>query len=244
MLASAKKLFLFRDSGGTRTPILEDVGFEIAENTFDCVMGPSGSGKTTLLYLLAGLDAASAGTIELAGKDLNKISEGQRTKLRRAQVAFVFQYFHLLPNLTLTENIAVPLWIQGKNRGWQKAARDWVDRLGLGPRADAMPHELSGGERQRASIARALVGGQPLILADEPTGNLSQKAGAEVMELLRSAVDKEGRSVLLVTHNPRDAARSDRVQFLVDGSLAKEPVLRGPNLDVEDVHAALAQLEI
>ncbi len=244
MLAAAKKLFLFREQGGVRTPILEDVGVEIQENTFDCIMGPSGSGKTTLLYLLAGLDEASAGVAELAGKDLAKLGESQRTKLRRKQVAFVFQYFHLLPNLSLEENIALPLWIQGKNSGWQKAAAGWAERLGLGDRLSALPHELSGGERQRASIARALVGDQPLILADEPTGNLSQKAGAEVMDMLRKAVDEEGRSVLLVTHNPRDAARSDRVQFLVDGHLAEDPVLRGPDLAVEDIHKALAQLEI
>ena len=167
MLAAAKKLFLFREQGGHKTSILEDVGFEIQANTFDCIMGPSGSGKTTLLYLLAGLDGASAGAVELAGEDLAKLSEVKRTKLRRREIAFVFQYFHLLPNLSLQENIALPLWIQGKNSGWQKEASAWAEKLGLGDRLSALPHELSGGERQRASIARALVGGQRLILADE-----------------------------------------------------------------------------
>jgi putative ABC transport system ATP-binding protein len=244
MLAAAKKLFLFRQQGGNKTAILDDVGLEIGEREFHCVMGPSGSGKTTLLYLLAGLDEPSAGAVCLAEKDLSTLAERQRTLLRRSSVAFVFQYFHLLPNLTLAENIGLPLWIQGKSKGWEPIAKEWAERLGLGDRLDALPHELSGGERQRTSIARALVGGQPLILADEPTGNLSQKAGAEVMDLLRKAVDEEGRSVLLVTHNPRDAARADRVQFLLDGRLAPDPVLHGPDLTVEQVHEALAQLHI
>ncbi|HRV80437.1 MAG: ABC transporter ATP-binding protein [Planctomycetes bacterium] len=244
MLAKIQDLFLFRQQGGVSTPILEGIEFEVEAGTFDCIMGPSGSGKTSLLYLLAGLDEVSAGSVELRGENLATAGERRRTELRRQQVAFVFQYFHLLPNLTLQENIALPLWIRGQNAGWQALAKLWAERLGLGARLDALPHELSGGERQRASIARAMVGEQPLILADEPTGNLSQKAGAEVMDLLRQAVDDEGRAVLLVTHNPRDAARADRVQFLVDGRLAPEPVLRGPKLAVEDVHAALAQLEI
>jgi putative ABC transport system ATP-binding protein len=244
MLAAAKKLFLFRQQGDTKTVILDDVGLEIGERDFHCVMGPSGSGKTTLLYLLAGLDEPSAGSVELSEHDLSLLAESKRTLLRRKSVAFVFQYFHLLPNLTLAENIGLPLWIQGKSSGWESIAKDWAGRLGLGDRLDALPHELSGGERQRTSIARALVGGQPLILADEPTGNLSQKAGAEVMDLLRQAVDEEGRSVLLVTHNPRDAARADRVQFLLDGRLVKDSELNGPDLTVEQVHEALAQLHI
>ncbi len=244
MLAAAKKLFLFRQQGDAKTAILDDVELEIGERDFHCVMGPSGSGKTTLLYLLAGLDEPSAGSVHLSDKDLSQLAENKRTLLRRKSVAFVFQYFHLLPNLTLAENIGLPLWIQGQSSGWEPVAKDWAERLGLGDRLKALPHELSGGERQRTSIARALVGGQPLILADEPTGNLSQKAGAEVMDLLRRAVDEEGRSVLLVTHNPRDAARADRVQFLVDGRLVEDPVLHGPDLTVEQVHEALGQLHI
>ncbi|MEZ6003535.1 MAG: ABC transporter ATP-binding protein [Planctomycetota bacterium] len=244
MLAKTDELFLFRESGGSRTAILENISIEVPERSFECIMGPSGSGKTTLLYLIAGLEPVSAGRVWLADEEIERLKETVRTRLRRTQVAFVFQYFHLLPNLTVRENIALPLWIRGQNRGWQEPATRWGERLGLGPRLDALPHELSGGERQRASIARAMVGEQPLILADEPTGNLSQKAGAEVMQILREAVDQEGRTVLLVTHNPRDAAHADRVRFLLDGQLADDPVLVGPGLTVDAVHQALAQLEI
>ncbi len=225
--------------------MLEDVDLELAQGEFLCVMGPSGSGKTTLLHLLSGLDAPSAGSVELGGQDMASLTAGQRTRLRRKSVGYVFQFFNLLPNLNVEENIGLPLAIAGsrpEKRSGEIA--QLAERLGLTERLGAFPHQLSGGEMQRTSIARALIGGQELLLCDEPTGNLSQKAGAEVMALLRAAVDEDGRTVMLVTHNPRDAAFADRVEFLVDGKLQAEAGLRGPDIAVESVHAALAGLAI
>jgi putative ABC transport system ATP-binding protein len=146
--------------------------------------------------------------------------------------------------LTVLENVGLPIAIAGgRPEAREGELLGLLDELGIAGKARSFPHQLSGGEMQRTSIARALAGGQPLLLCDEPTGNLSQKAGLEVMQVLRKLADG-GRAVLLVTHNPRDAAFADRVMFLVDGVLAPEPVLRGPGIPVEDVHAALSSLHI
>ncbi|MCK6445993.1 MAG: ABC transporter ATP-binding protein [Planctomycetes bacterium] len=237
-------LFKFHDGGDQSAPVLKNVTFQVDEGEFVCVMGPSGSGKSTLLHLVSGLDQSQAGAIELRGKDMKKLAEGERTKLRRDAIAHVFQFFNLLPNLTVLENVGLPLAIAGKRPTLEEPyLRSLLSRVGLEKRVNAFPHQLSGGEMQRVSIARALAGGQPLILADEPTGNLSQKAGLEVMQLLRRVCEEDARAVLLVTHNPRDATFADRVLFLVDGELSPK-VLRGPGIAVADVHEALAELAI
>jgi putative ABC transport system ATP-binding protein len=244
-IVTAHELYKFYEQGDERVPILRGVTFDVQEGEFVCVMGPSGSGKSSLLHILSGLDAPSAGSVTLAGQDLATLSERKRTLLRRAQVGYVFQFFNLLPNLTVRENVGLPLAIQGRR---PELANEEIEalclRLGLEKRLDGYPHQLSGGEMQRVSIARALMGGQPLLLCDEPTGNLSQKAGAEVMEILRRCADEDGRSVLLVTHNPRDATFADRVLFLVDGELAPDVQLKGPGIPVEQVHEALVALSI
>ena len=243
-IVSARDLYKFHDQGGERIPILRSVDLEVEEGSFVCIMGPSGSGKSTLLHILSGLDAPSAGSIVLEGQDLAQLSERERTLARRQAIGYVFQFFNLMPNLTVEENVGLPLAIQGERpeaRVGDLAALG--ERLGIGGRWSAFPHQLSGGEMQRVSIARALAGGQQLLLCDEPTGNLSQRAGLEVMQLLRQAVDEDNRAVLLVTHNPRDAAFADRVHFLVDGELSDE-VLEGPGLTTEQVHEALAGLAI
>jgi putative ABC transport system ATP-binding protein len=160
----------------------------------------------------------------------------------------VFQFFNLLPNLTVSENVSLPLAIAGRRDGAAHARSSddpvpaLLERFGIAGRAQAFPHQLSGGEMQRTSIARALAGAQPLLLADEPTGNLSQQAGLEVMQALREVCDRDGRTILLVTHNPRDATFADEVRFLVDGRIA-ELALEKP-MRIEDVHAALARLAI
>lgn len=244
-IASAHDLYRFFDQGGEQTAVLKGLSLEVQEKEFVCVMGPSGSGKSTLLHVLAGLDRPDAGKAMLAGENLEEISEGRRTRLRREKIGHVFQFFNLLPNLNVLENVGVPLSIQGKRLNPEKARIEAVlARLGLAGRETSFPHELSGGEMQRVSIARALIGGQPLLLCDEPTGNLAQQAGLEVMQLLRELCDEDGRSVLLVTHNPRDATFADRVLFLVDGELAPDLELRGPGLEVEDIHQTLAKLHI
>ncbi len=244
-IVETRDLFKFFETGGARTPVLRGVSFALEEGEFLCVMGPSGSGKTSLLHLLSGLDEPSGGAVLLQGRDLAGMSEHERTLARRRTIGYVFQFFNLLPNLDVMENLGLPLAIQGRRPEQHRAELEGLlDRLGLADRKGHFPHQLSGGEMQRVSIARALAGGQPVLLCDEPTGNLSQKAGLDVMRTLRELCDEDGRSVLLVTHNPRDATFADRVLFLVDGELPAEPVLRGPGLPVEDVHEALAALNI
>jgi len=224
-----------------RDEVLRGIDLEVAEGSFLCVMGPSGSGKSTLLHLVSGLDDPTSGTIELAGEDLARLSLRERTLLRRRTVGYVFQFFNLLPNLTVEENVELPLAIAGGRDG-RAVSAGLLERLGLARRGRAFPHQLSGGEMQRTSIARALAGGQPLLLCDEPTGNLSQAAGLEVMQTLREVCDRDRRTVFLVTHNPRDATFADEVRFLLDGRIA-DVVLRKP-FAIEEVHAALAKLAI
>jgi len=226
-----------------RTEVLRGIDLELERGRFVCVMGPSGSGKSTLLHLISGLDEPTAGAIELDGQDLAELSLGARTLLRRRTVGYVFQFFNLLPNLTVRENVELPLAIAGARHPESEAAVPrLLERFGIAARAHAFPHQLSGGEMQRTSIARALAGAQPLLLCDEPTGNLSQQAGLEVMHALREVCDRDARTVLLVTHNPRDATFADEVRFLVDGRIA-DIVLRKP-LAIEQVHQALTQLAI
>jgi len=245
VIARASELYRFHQHGEQQDVVLRGIDLAIESGEFVCVMGPSGSGKSTLLHLLAGLDQPSAGHVTLGEERLDKLAEPKRTLLRRRTIGHVFQFFHLLPTLSVIENIGLPIAIEGKHPEHEEGRlRELLATLGLADRADAMAHELSGGEMQRVSIARALAGGQPLLLCDEPTGNLSQKAGLEVMQILRRLRDEENKSILLVTHNPRDATFADRVLFLVDGELAKGVELIGPDIDVERVHETLASLSI
>ena len=226
------------------TTVLRGVDLDVEAGRFVCIMGPSGSGKSTLLHLMSGLDEPTEGSIELAGSDLARLSLKERTLLRRREIGYVFQFFNLLPNLTVTENVGLPLAIAGEAADKEReVVPPLLERFGITSRAAAFPHQLSGGEMQRTSIARALAGSQPLLLCDEPTGNLSQQAGLEVMQTLRRVCDEDDRTVILVTHNPRDAAFADTVHFLVDGEIS-ERRLDGPDIRVEDVHEALAALHI
>lgn len=242
---AVRDLFHFVGPKAHRRAVLEDLTFDLAQGEFLCLMGPSGSGKSSLLHLVAGLNGPDAGEIELHGQLLGERSAAERTLLRRDGIGYVFQFFNLLPNLTVLENVGLPLAIRGLSKREQEpACRELLERFGLGDRGGAFPHELSGGEMQRVSIARALAGNQPLLICDEPTGNLSQKAGAEIMAVLRKLVDEDGKTVLLVTHNPRDACFADRVLFLVDGKLAAHAPLIGPSIPIEAVHTALEELGI
>ncbi len=244
-IARVHDLYRFHTHDGEQAAVLKELNLEVQRGEFVCVMGPSGSGKSTLLHLLSGLDQPSAGRIELADQFLDELNEGQRTLLRRNTIGHVFQFFNLLPNLRVLENVGLPIAIAGGRPENRRAELETLlDRLGLSNRVNAYPHQLSGGEMQRVSIARALTGGQPLLPCDEPTGNLAQQAGFEVMEILRDLCDTDERSILLVTHNPRDATFADRVLFLVDGELAPEVELCGPDIQVDDVHKTLASLSI
>jgi putative ABC transport system ATP-binding protein len=244
-IVTLQGVYRFFGKGANELAILRDVSFEVGEGEFVCIMGPSGSGKSTLLHLISGLDEPSAGRVELFGQELAALSASERTRLRRRSVGYVFQFFNLLPNLSVRENVGLPIAIAGRRPEVERGKIDaLLQRFGLEGRAGHLPHQLSGGQMQHTSIARALAGDQPLLLCDEPTGNLSQSAGLEVMRTLRRVADEDGKSVLLVTHNPRDAGFADRVLFLVDGEIQADPVLRGPGIPVERIHEALAALAI
>jgi ABC-type lipoprotein export system ATPase subunit len=241
----ARSVYRFHEIEGQQVPILKDVTFRLEPGSFTTIMGPSGSGKSTLLHLLAGLDVPSAGEVLLAGHSLGKVDEDARTALRREHIGFIFQFFNLLPELTVEENISLPLRIAGMDPSEHRGRVDGLlARLDLGRLRDRVPSRLSGGEMQRVSIARALVTEPLLLLCDEPTGNLSSKAGEETIDLLRSAARDAGATVLLVTHNPRDAAAGDSVLILHDGTLDPQWAIQGPDIRVHDIHARLEELGI
>jgi putative ABC transport system ATP-binding protein len=184
-------------------------------------MGPSGSGKSTLMHLLAGLDTPSSGSVSVAGKDITNMKDRELTRLRRQHIGFVFQSFNLLPTLSAEENVVLPLAIAGK-----RPPADEIDtliaRVGLTERRDHRPAELSGGQQQRVAIARALITRPTVLFADEPTGNLDSEAGAGILALLRDAVEIDGQTTLMVTHDPRAAAIADRVLYLADGRVVAD----------------------
>ena len=182
--------------------------------------GPSGCGKSTLINLLGALDRPSSGTVEVAGQVLSDLNEEQIDQFRRKTVGIVFQFFHLMPVLTVVENIALPAELAGTHHLEAiQRARELLERVGLGHRADHKPHELSGGEIQRTAIARALVNHPAVVLADEPTGNLDSEASRRVMELFTETVIREGASAVVATHDPDVVAQADRVYHLLDGKL-------------------------
>lgn len=201
-------------------------------------MGPSGSGKSTLLQCAAGLDRPTAGTVEVGGTALEGLSERRLTLLRRDRIGFVFQSFNLLPSLTAAQNVALPLRLAGR-RPSRTETREALARVGLAGRERHRPGELSGGQQQRVAIARALITRPAVLFGDEPTGALDSTTSREVLDMLRDLVDREGQTIVTVTHDPVAASRADRVVFLVDGRLAGE--LTDPR--VETVAARMAALE-
>jgi len=206
-------------SGSKAVPAVRDVSVSIEAGSFVTVVGASGSGKSTLLHLMGGLDTPTSGRVLLEGVDVGALSDDARTLLRRKRIGFVFQFFNLLPTLTALENVALPARLAG-DRGAPTTARagSLLERIGLGARRDHRPDELSGGEMQRVAIARALMMDPPLLLADEPTGNLDSATGAAILDLLRGAVEAH-RTVVLITHDPSIARRGDRVLTMGDGRL-------------------------
>ncbi|WP_436774519.1 ABC transporter ATP-binding protein [Yinghuangia sp. YIM S09857] len=206
-------------TGDTEVRALDDVTVGFPSGRFTAVMGPSGSGKSTLLHCLAGLDTLTGGQVLLGDTDLGTLSDKQLTRMRRDRIGFVFQAFNLLPTLTAGENVTLPAALAGTRLDPEWVARV-VGAVGLGDRLDHRPGELSGGQQQRVAVARALATRPELILADEPTGNLDSRSGAEVLGLLREAVDSLGQTVLMVTHDPVAAGYADTVVFLADGRIA------------------------
>jgi putative ABC transport system ATP-binding protein len=204
--------------GDTSVRALDGVDLELPRGGFTAVMGPSGSGKSTLMHCMAGLDRLTDGSATIGGDRLESLKDAALTKLRRRKVGFIFQAFNLVQTLTARENIELPLRLDG-----EKPDGEWFDqvvtRLGIADRLDHTPTELSGGQIQRVAVARALVSRPDVIFADEPTGNLDQTSGAEVLGLMRAAVDDYGQTIVMVTHDPNSASVADRVLFLFDGKL-------------------------
>ena len=207
-------------SRGPETVVaLEGVDLAVQAGELVALVGPSGSGKSTLLHLAGGLDRPDRGTVLVGGQDVANLNAAQRAELRRRRVGFVFQFFHLLPTLTVAENVALPLLFDRSPAASREAAAAVLDHVGLGDRLDRYPAELSGGEMQRTAVARALVARPDLVLADEPTGNLDSVSGAAVLDLLTAAVRDAGAALLLVTHDAGAANRADRVLTLRDGKV-------------------------
>jgi putative ABC transport system ATP-binding protein len=208
-------------SGEAEVIALHGVSVELESGHYTAIMGPSGSGKSTLMHTLAGLDSVTRGDVYIGDTKLTGMSDGALTNLRRTKVGFIFQQFNLLPTLTAEENILLPLSIAGR-----KPDKDWydsvVDIVGLRDRLRHRPSQLSGGQQQRVACARALVARPDVIFADEPTGNLDSRSGAEVLGFLRNSVREFGQTIVMVTHDPNAASYADRVIFLADGRVVDE----------------------
>jgi putative ABC transport system ATP-binding protein len=207
--------------GEAAVTALREVDVSFRQGEFTAIMGPSGSGKSTLMHCLAGLDTASAGQVWLGDTELTGLNDAQLTTLRRDRIGFVFQSFNLLPVLDARANVLLPLNLAGRkpDPAW---FADVIGRLGLADRLGHRPAELSGGQQQRVAIARALLPRPDVVFADEPTGNLDSRTGAEVLSLLRSSARETGQTVVMVTHDPAAACYADRVVLLADGRLAGE----------------------
>jgi putative ABC transport system ATP-binding protein len=223
---------------------LNQINLTVDEGEFLAIMGPSGSGKSTLLYLLGGLDRPTSGSVWLNNDNLGTLDDKALSRLRRTQIGFVFQFFNLIPVLTAAENVAMPLILDGVKRADAlKRAEESLNKVGLADRATHRPAELSGGEQQRVALARALVSNPALIMGDEPTGNLDSRASDEVVQLLRRATDEWGRTIILVTHDPRIAAHADRIIFLKDGQIVDENRLKGQG-NAEQIREQLGRVAV
>lgn len=236
--ARAVELFKQYGQGDTAVTALDHVNVEFERNKFTAIMGPSGSGKSTLMHTMAGLDSATSGSAFIGDTDMSQLKDKQITALRRDRLGFIFQSFNLVPTLTAAENITLPINIAGKD-----VDQAWFDevttRLGLAQRLTHRPAELSGGQQQRVACARALVARPEIIFGDEPTGNLDSNSSAEVLDILRTAVDQDDQTVVIVTHDAKAASYADRVIFLADGKLVNE--LENPTM--ESIHKVMAEIE-
>ena len=207
--------------GNTPTKVLKDISLQVMQGEFVSIMGPSGSGKSTLLYILGGLDTPTSGHVLLNGTDISRFGDEKMSRIRRQKIGFVFQFYNLIPNLNVEENIMLPLLLDGKKiGGYRKQLEQILEIVGLSDRRRHTPRELSGGQQQRVAIARALIGNPEILFADEPTGNLDSKTGAEIMTLLREINRTSGQTIIMVTHSPEAAQSSSRVIHVQDGVIS------------------------
>ncbi|HEY4575805.1 MAG TPA: ABC transporter ATP-binding protein [Thermoanaerobaculia bacterium] len=209
--------------GSERIDVLQDINLEIPPGDFLALMGPSGSGKTTLLNLIGGLDRPTAGTVEVAGEPISRLSDGQLAKWRSRHIGFVFQFYNLLPVLTAEKNVELPLLLTSLSGGERRQhVATALAVVGLADRARHYPRQLSGGQEQRVGIARAIVTDPTLLLCDEPTGDLDRKSGDEILDLLQALNREHGKTIIMVTHDPHAAARARRILYLDKGNLVTE----------------------
>ncbi len=234
-LVETRDLTKIYGSGNTAVTALDHVSFDVQSGEFIAIMGPSGCGKSTLLHLLCGLDRPTEGSVTIAGKNLSNLSDQDATRLRRRKIGLVFQFFNLVPVLTALENATLPLTLDGvKPAQARERAAEWLRKVGMDDRLSNRPDQLSGGQQQRVAVARALVAEPDIILADEPTGNLDTRAGEDVARLLQQISLEWGRSIIMVTHDPRIAAYAERIIFLKDGRITDQTRLStvGGNADI------------
>lgn len=211
--------------GKEENVILKNLNFSIQEGEFVSIMGPSGCGKSTLLYLLGGLDQPTSGKVIFDGKDLSKIKSGQMYRLRRRDLGFVFQFYNLVPNLTVEENILLPVLLDGhKAKEYRERLDDMLEVIGMKERRKYTPRELSGGQQQRVAIARALLHNPRVILADEPIGNLDSKSGIEIMKLLKKINEKHNSTIVQVTHSEESAEYGTRIIRMKDGEIVSSDI--------------------
>jgi putative ABC transport system ATP-binding protein len=237
-VVTARGLTRTYGKGDATVQALHDVDIDIAEGGLTAVMGPSGSGKSTLMHILAGLDQPTAGHASVAGVEITRLKEKKLTQLRRDKIGFIFQTFNLLPTLTADENIVLPIALARRHadQAWRQTV---VDAVGLNDRLTHRPAELSGGQQQRVAVARALINNPAVLFADEPTGNLDSRTGAEVLRLLRRSVDEFGQTVIMVTHDAGAASIADRIVFLKDGRIVLD---RGP-MTRDEIYDTIKNLE-
>jgi putative ABC transport system ATP-binding protein len=221
--------------GAAQVCALDGVDISVQPGEFVAVMGPSGCGKSTLLNMVGGLDRPTSGRVIIDGSDLTTLDDDKLTELRRRRIGFIFQFFNLIPVLDAVENAALPLTLDGAPKARERA-REWLTKVGLGDRLTNRPDQLSGGQQQRVAVARALSTDPALVLADEPTGNLDSKSATEIATLLQQVASEWGRSVLMVTHDPRIANYAQRLVLMKDGKIVDDVVLDGTK---EAAHRAM-----